>query len=92
MTIKLVHQLPPLEWKEENQEALQSLKDALMSSPVLGYPDYTKPFVLETDASMKGSGAVLSQKGDDGETRPIAYARQSLCQSENPCMLTAQQN
>ena len=64
-------QLPPFEWKEEHEQAFQSLKDALVTAPVLGYPDYTKSFMLETDASLKGLGAVLSQRSDDGEIRPI---------------------
>ena len=67
-------QLPPFEWKEEHEQAFQSLKDALVTAPVLGYPDYTKPFMLETDASLKGLGAVLSQRSNDGEIWPIAYA------------------
>ena len=67
-------QLPLFEWKEEHEQSFQSLKDALVTAPVLGYPDYTKPFMLETDASLKGLRAVLSQRSDDGEIRPIAYA------------------
>ena len=77
-----ITQLPPFEWKEEHEQAFQSLKDALVTAPVLGYPDYTKPFMLETDASLKGLGAVLSQRSDDGEIRPITYASQSLRPSE----------
>ena len=42
----------------------------------------TKLFILETDASLKGLGAVLSQKGDDNEIRVIAYASLSLRPSE----------
>ena len=75
-------QLSPFEWKEEHEQAFQSLKDALVTAPVLGYPDYTKSFMLETDASLKGLGAVLSQRSDDGEIRPIAYASRSLRPSE----------
>ena len=52
--------------------------DALKHAPVLSYPDYTQPFILETDASLKGLGALLSQKGKDGEVCIIAYASQSL--------------
>ena len=40
-------------WEGECREAF---------APVLAYPDYTKPFIVETDASDKGLGAVLSQK------------------------------
>ena len=57
-------------------------KHALTTAPVLAYPDYTQPFILETDASLKGLGAVLSQKGKDGEVRVIAYASRSLRPSE----------
>ena len=57
-------------------------KKALTEAPVLAYPDYSKPFILETDASLKGLGAVLSQKGDNNEIRVIAYASRSLRPSE----------
>ena len=54
----------------------------LKKAPVLVYPDYSKPFILETDASLKCLGAVLSQKGDDNEIHVIAYGRRSLQPSE----------
>ena len=50
-------------WTKECQEGFDALKQALTSGPVLAYPDYAKPFILETDASLKGLGTVLSQKG-----------------------------
>ena len=55
-----------------------NLKQALISAPILAYPDYSKEFILETDASLKGLGTVLSQRGDDGVVRVIAYASHSL--------------
>jgi len=48
---------------------------------VLGYADYSIPFVVETDASLEGLGAVLSQV-QDGKKRVIAYASRCLRQTE----------
>ena len=75
--------LPKFQWTPAFQEGFDQLKKALTEAPVLAYPDYSKPFILETDASLKGLGAVLSQKGDDNEIRVIAYASHSLRPSEN---------
>ena len=69
-------------WSKESQEGFDALKHALTTAPVLAYPDYSQTFILETDASLKGLGAVLSQKGKDGEVRVIAYASRSLRPSE----------
>ena len=69
-------------WSKECQEGFDALKHALTTSPVLAYPDYTQPFILETDAFLKGLGAVLSQKGKDGEVCVIVYASRSLRPSE----------
>ena len=49
--------LPPKAW-----EAVGILKEKVQSTPVLVFPDFNKPFVLETDASKEGLGVVLSQK------------------------------
>ena len=70
--------LREFQWTPACQEGFNQLKKALMETPVLAYPDYSKPFILETDASLKGLGMVLSQKGDDNEIRVIAYASRSL--------------
>ena len=42
--------LPPFQWMSEHQESFDKLKEALISAPILSYPDYSKPFLLETDA------------------------------------------
>ena len=70
--------LPEFQWTSACQEGFNQLKKALTEAPVLAYPDYSKPFILETDASLKGLGAVLSQKGDDNDIRVIVYASRSL--------------
>ena len=51
--------LPPFNWTQECEEGFNNLKRALTMAPILEYPDYTKPFILETDTSLKGLGAVL---------------------------------
>ena len=74
---KTLKELPPFEWKEEHQQAFEKLKLALTSAPLLAFPDFKLPFVLETDASELGLGAVLSQV-QDGKKKVIAYASRSL--------------
>ena len=70
--------LPPFRWYSEHQESFDRLKDALISSPILAYPNYNKLFILETNASLKGLGAVLSQEDDDGNFCIISYASHTL--------------
>ena len=51
---------------DEHQKAFNLLKAHLTCAPVLGYPDFSHPLDLETDASLQGLGAVLSQKDEHG--------------------------
>ena len=64
-------------WTEECEKSFKALQKALTTTPVLGFADYCLPFIVETDASDKGLGAVLSQV-QDGKPRVIAYASRSL--------------
>lgn len=72
---------PPFKWTNQCEEAFQTLKHKLSTAPVLGYPDYSLPFVLQTDASGSGLGAVLAQV-QDGAERVIAYTRRGLSPAE----------
>ena len=53
-----------------------------MKATVLSFANYSKPFLLETDASKDRLGAVLLQKGNDGKYHPIAYGSKALSKSE----------
>ena len=63
---------------EDALEAFQALKQACMSTPILAFTDYTKDFLLETDASKEGLGVVLSQKQADGQYHHLPYGSQAL--------------
>ena len=69
-------------WSEAHQQAFDTLKNALTGADVLAFADFSKPFILETDASHEGLGAILSQKQPDGKTRVIAYASRRLRPTE----------
>ncbi|KAA0051159.1 Transposon Tf2-6 polyprotein [Cucumis melo var. makuwa] len=60
-------------WDENATLAFESLKTAMTTIPVLALPDWSLPFMIETDASGSGLGAVLSQNG-----HPIAFFSQKL--------------
>ena len=66
----------------------EALKKLCSECPVLAYADYSKPFVLHTDASTVGLGAVLYQKQEDGKDRVIAYASRTLIEQSGTMMLT----
>ena len=66
----------------EALEAFDRLKAACLQAPILTFPDFDKPFLLETDASRKGLGAVLSQKQADGRYHPITYASRVMNETE----------
>jgi len=69
-------------WDPSCQEAFDKLKNILCSEPILQYPDFTKPFIVTTDASGKALAAILSQ-GEVSQDLPIAYASRTLNKSES---------
>ena len=69
-------------WTEQCQQAWQKLKDLLCSAPVLKSPDFSQPFILQTDASEKGVGAVLSQVDNMGKDHPVAFYSKKLLPRE----------
>ena len=69
------------EWTPEAQNAFESLKLKLTSTPILAFPCLKEPFILYTDASQFVMGAVLAQV-QDGKERAICYASKSLSKSQ----------
>ena len=71
----------PIVWTHEHQKVLKILLDNLTSSPVLAFPDFELPFLLNTDASADGLGDVLYQR-QHGKLRVAAFGSRSLSPSE----------
>ena len=74
-------------WTKECQRAFNKQKSCLVSAPILAFPDFTRPFILDTDASDMVIGAVLSQIHDDGSEHVVSYASRVLSKPErNYCV------
>lgn len=70
-----------VEWSDSQELAFQTLKERLTSSPILHLPDIEKAFILRTDASSTGIGAILLQEHDDN-VFPVAFASKKLLPRE----------
>ena len=69
-------------WDQGCSDSFSDIKTRLTSAPILAHPDYTKPFILHTDASTVGLGAVLSQLDSDKLEHPIIFLSRSLTDAE----------
>jgi len=70
-----------LSWTDVQEQAFQALKRHVCVHPVLCLPDMSKPFILQTDATAEGLGAVLLQEVE-GVKHPVAFARKKLLPPE----------
>ena len=84
---RLTEKSYPFHWTNECASAFGELRQRLVSAPVLAFPDFRQPFILDTDASDVGMGAVLSQVLD-GQERVIAYASRTLSKPERRYCVT----
>ena len=70
---KLLRKSEPWRWEDEQEDAFQSIKTVLVTKPVVAFPDFQRPFVLATDASLVGVGAAFMQDQGHG-LQPVVYA------------------
>ena len=80
-----------MELTPEALKAFMTWKEKCVHAPVLAFPNFKKPFLLETDASGKGLGVVLSQKQDDGHYHPVPYASRTMNETEQRYYLNKQE-
>lgn len=79
---------PPYQWTDVHTAAFDKLRDALCNAPVLQCPDFSRPFIVHTDASDFALGAVLSQEESAADgmgkqvDRPVAYLSRVLNEHE----------
>ena len=69
------------EWTPKQQTAFDRLKERLIKAPILQYPNFDDPFVIYTNTSINGLGAVLSQKRE-GKEIVIVYASRATSKAE----------
>ncbi len=78
---RFTHNDVDFSWVDPEQTALDKLKEAFCSAPILAYPDHEGEFIVDTDANNYAIGAVLSQV-QDGKERVIMYGSKRLVESK----------
>ena len=79
------------EWMLARQKAFETIKAKLATAPVVTYPNFDRPFILYTDASGGGVGAVLHQKGEDSRERIITCMSRTYNKYEKKYPITEQE-
>ncbi len=72
----------PFAWDKNCQHAFEQLKEQLISAPVLAFPDLNGDYILYTDASDVGMGAVLTQKDENDEEKVVSFASKAFSGAE----------
>ena len=85
---KLLQKNKHFQWSGECEEAFVSLKKAFCEVVTLAYPNFSKEFTVDTDASDFGIGAVISQLNQNGVEQPIGYYSRSLSKAERRYAVT----
>ena len=80
--VELTKKGKPFCWTEVHDTAFSALKASLCATPVLAFPILNRQFVLQTDASDVGLGAILTQIDGNGNERVVSYASRTLSDCE----------
>lgn len=75
-------------WTSEAQSAFEDLKTKLAAAPLLTHPDFSRPFIIQCDASTTGVGSALYQLDDDGVEKPIAFMSKKLNSAQRNYTIT----
>ena len=89
--LNLLKKDAPYEWGNKQQIAFNRLKEMLTKAPILSYPDFGCSFIIYTDSSGFGLGAVLSQVQSDRKEHVISYASKSMNKAEKNYPITDQE-
>lgn len=73
----------PFEWNEDCRRSFEIIKKEIVNDVTLAHFNSKLPIILETDASDKGIGGILSHEMPDGTERPIAYFSRTLSKAEH---------
>ncbi|CAB5366666.1 unnamed protein product [Rhizophagus irregularis] len=86
--MELTRKNDPFIWTDKQQKALEEIKERLINYPILQHPDFEKEFILITDASGEGLGAILEQLDENNREIVISYASRSLINAEKNYPIT----
>jgi hypothetical protein len=75
-------------WNNDCTLAFEDLRNCLLKDPILAFPDFNRPFIIRTDASIKGIGGVLLQREEDKLEHPIYCVSRSLKPAEENYSIT----
>ncbi|CAB4418807.1 unnamed protein product [Rhizophagus irregularis] len=86
--MELTRKNVPFVWTDKQQKALEEIKEKLINYPILQHPNFEKEFILITDASGEGLGAILEQLDENNREIVISYASRSLINAEKNYPIT----
>lgn len=75
---QLLQKKVPFQWSPKCQQAFKELLNLIATASTLWYPDFSRKFIVQTDASLSAIGAILSQIDDKDKEHPVAYCSCTL--------------